>query len=129
VPVREAEFFIDALDERKFHLGALVLNKVLPTYFLDEDATRVAQLLCADGPQVAHAVESIVSKPDKVAPVLREIGESFLNFQVVAKREQEQRTELAKLPEVVATVPYFETDIYDMGGLLDLGFQVWGRHD
>jgi anion-transporting ArsA/GET3 family ATPase len=130
VPVREAEFFIDALDERKFHLGALVLNKVLPHYFLEDDATRVAQLLCADAPQVAHAVESIVTKPDDVAPVLREIGESFLNFQVVAKREQEQRTELAKLPEVVATVPYFETDIYDMGGLLDLGFQIWGgKHD
>ena len=52
-----------------------------------------------------------------------------MNFQVVAKREQEQRTELAKLPEVVATVPYFETDIYDLGGLLDLGFQIWGKHD
>jgi anion-transporting ArsA/GET3 family ATPase len=129
VPVREAEFFIDALDERKFHLGALVLNKVLPSYFLDGDATRVAQKLCADAPQVAQAVESIVANPETAASVLREIGESFLNFQVVAKREQEQRTELAKLPEVVATVPYFETDIYDMGGLLDLGFQIWEKHD
>src|SRR5437763_172825 len=129
VPVREAEFFIDALVERKFHLGSLVLNKVLPSYFLDDDATRVAQLLGGDAPQVADAVESLVTKPDMVAPVLREIGESFLNFHVVAKREQEQRTELAKLPEVVATVPYFETDIYDLGGLLDLGFQIWGKHD
>src|SRR2546429_5371677 len=34
VPVREAEFFIDALAEERFHLGALVLNKVLPEYFL-----------------------------------------------------------------------------------------------
>ena len=129
VPVREAEFFIDALDDRNFHLGALVLNKVLPHYLLDADATRVAQRLCADAPQVAHAVESLVSNSPIVAPVLREIGESYLNFQVVAKREQEQRAELAKVPDVVATVPYFETDIYDMGGLLDLGFQIWGRHD
>jgi len=129
VPVREAEYFIDALDDRKFHLGALVLNKVLPSYFLDEGATQVAQLFCGDAPEVAHAVDSIVNNPDKVAPVLREVGESFLNFQVVAKREQEQRTELAKGPEVVASVPYFETDIYDMGGLLDLGFQIWGKHD
>ncbi len=29
-PVREADFFIDALDERGFDLGAVVLNKVLP---------------------------------------------------------------------------------------------------
>jgi len=129
VPVREAEFFIDALDERNFPFGALVLNKVLPHYFLDDDATRVAQLLCSDAPHVAQAVESLVAKPDMVAPVLQEVGESFLNFQVVAKREQEQRTELAKVPEVVATVPYFDSDIYDMGGLLDLGFQIWGKHD
>jgi len=129
VPVREAEFFIDALDERNFPLGALVLNKVLPHYFLDDDATRVAQLLCSDAPHVAQAVESLVAKPDMVAPVLQEVGESFLNFQVVAKREQEQRNELAKVPEVVATVPYFDSDIYDMGGLLDLGFQIWGKHD
>jgi anion-transporting ArsA/GET3 family ATPase len=126
VPVREAEFFIDALDERKFHLGALVLNKVLPSYFLDADATHTAEKLCADAPQLAAAVvESIGATPDKVAPVLHEIGESFLNFQVVAKREQEQRTELAKLPEVVATVPYFETDIYDLAGLLRLAEKFW----
>ncbi|HEV3355077.1 MAG TPA: ArsA-related P-loop ATPase [Acidimicrobiales bacterium] len=129
VPVREAEFFIDALDDRNFHLGALVLNKVLPTYFLDDGATRVAQRLCADAPEVAHAVESLVANPQMTPQVLREVGESYLNFQVVAKREQEQRAELAKTPEVVATVPYFDSDIYDMGGLLDLGFQIWGRHD
>jgi anion-transporting ArsA/GET3 family ATPase len=129
VPVREAEFFIDALDDRNFHLGALVLNKVLPTYLLDDGATRVAQRLCADAPEVAHAVESLVANPQMTPQVLREVGESYLNFQVVAKREQEQRAELAKTPEVVATVPYFDSDIYDMGGLLDLGFQIWGRHD
>jgi anion-transporting ArsA/GET3 family ATPase len=129
VPVREAEFFIGALDDRNFHLGALVLNKVLPTYFLDDGATRVAQRLCADAPEVAHAIESLVSKPQMAPQVLREVGESYLNFQVVSKREQEQRAELAKTPEVVATVPYFDSDIYDMGGLLDLGFQIWGRHD
>jgi anion-transporting ArsA/GET3 family ATPase len=127
LPVREAEFFIDALDERHFQLGALVLNKVLPAYLLDGGATRVAQRLCADAPEVAHSVESFASNPKLVAPVLREIGESYLNFQVVAKREQEQRAELAKVPDVVAVVPYFETDIYDMGGLLDLGFQIWGE--
>ncbi|MBV8234097.1 MAG: ArsA family ATPase [Acidimicrobiia bacterium] len=129
VPVREAEFFMEALDERHFPLGALVLNKVLPEYFLDPGATLVAERLCADAPEVAHAVESLVANPQMAPQVLHEVGESYLNFQVVAKREQEQRSELAKEPEVVATVPYFDSDIYDMGGLLDLGLQIWGRHD
>src|SRR5579884_2021343 len=34
-PVREAEFFIEVLTGKKFSLGALVLNKVLPDYLLD----------------------------------------------------------------------------------------------
>jgi len=126
VPLREAEFFIDALSDAKFQLGALVLNKVLPNYLLNPEATKVAQRLCNDAPEVAHAIESSVTS-QLVPNVLREIGESYLNFQVVAKREQEQKAELARVPEVVATVPYFETDIYDMGGLLDLGFQIWGE--
>ena len=41
-PVREAEFFIDALEDRGLHLGAVVLNKVLPTWFLDKGATGAA---------------------------------------------------------------------------------------
>src|SRR5436305_6773819 len=42
-PLHEAEFFIEALAQQRFHLGALVLNRVLPSYLLDEDATRVAR--------------------------------------------------------------------------------------
>ena len=126
VPLREAEFFIEALSEERFHLGALVLNKVLPGYLLDPGATRVAQRLCAEAPEIANKIESFTSKRDLLAPVLHEIGESFLNFQVVAKRESEQRAELARLPDVVASVPYFDTDIYDLNGLLELGRQIWG---
>jgi len=46
-PVREAEFFVDALEDRGLHLGAVVLNKVLPTWFLDKEATGAAKALCA----------------------------------------------------------------------------------
>ena len=67
------------------------------------------------------------TSPEKVAPVLGEIGESFLNFQVVAKRESEQRAELAGTPDVVAAVPYFESDIFDVAGLLELGRTIWGE--
>ena len=53
----------------------------------------------------------------RCARVLHEVGASFLNFQVVAQREAETRAELAATPEVVAAVPYFETDIVDLAGL------------
>jgi anion-transporting ArsA/GET3 family ATPase len=125
-PLREAEFFVDALREDKLHIGAMVLNKVLPGYFLDADAARVAERLCADAPAVAAALAPKAGKSTAVARVLQEVGESFLNFAVVAKREAEQRAELASAPDVVATVPYFETDVYDLSGLLRLGATIWG---
>jgi anion-transporting ArsA/GET3 family ATPase len=123
-PVREAEFFISELYERHLHLGAIVLNKVLPKYLLDQEATHVAQRFCSDAGKLAAAAP--VDHDDaQVERVLREIGESFLNFQVVAKREAEIRSELAATPDVVATVPYFDSDIYDLEGLVRLGDKIW----
>jgi anion-transporting ArsA/GET3 family ATPase len=124
-PVREAEFFIEALADRRLHLGAVVLNKVLPAWFLDAGAAEAATTLCADSDRLADLLPDDLGTPEQVARVLREVGESFLNFQVVAKRETEIRTELAAAPDVVATVPYFDHDITDLAGLLELGSQIW----
>jgi anion-transporting ArsA/GET3 family ATPase len=125
-PIRETEFFVDALRERDLHLGAIVLNKVLPDWFVDRPATTAAKRLCKEADVFAKAVPGDLGEPDQVARVLREVGESFLNFQVVAKREAEQRAELAAAPEVVATVPYANHDITDVSGLLELGEAFWG---
>ena len=123
-PLHEAEFFIDALDERKLPLGALVLNKVLPAYLRRTASTGVAKRLCSESAEAAAAV-SDAGPPDDIARVLSTIGESFLNYQVVAKREAEQRAGLARSPEVVAAVPYFDADIHDLAGLLALGDKIW----
>jgi anion-transporting ArsA/GET3 family ATPase len=116
-PLHEAEFFIDVLQQKRFHLGAVVLNKVLPSYLLNEEAGEAAELLEKRAPELAaNPLEE---------RVLVEIAESFLRFQVVAQREAEQRAELAVAPEVVATVPYFEVDIFDLSGLLRLAERIW----
>jgi hypothetical protein len=57
--------------------------------------------------------------------VLREVGESYLNYRIVATREAEQKAELAAVPDIVATVPYFDSDIFDLAGLLRLGNAIW----
>ena len=124
-PVREAEFFIDALDDRGFHLGAVVLNKVLPSWFLDKGATTAAKELCARSEELVAVLPDSIGAPEQVGRVLREVGESFLNFQVVAKREAEIRAELSAAPEVIAAVPYFDHDITDLAGLLHLGERIW----
>ena len=124
-PVREAEFFLDALAAKKLHLGALVLNKVLPESLRDTGATKVAKQLCAEPETVAAALPEKVGEAGQVARVLKELGESFLNFQVVAKREAEQRAELSARPDVVVAVPYLDSDIYDLGGLVKVGEALW----
>src|SRR5258705_390326 len=52
---------------------------------------------------------------------LEDIGESFLNFEVAAKREAELRAELGRLSAPVLRVPAFEEDIHDLPGLARLG--------
>ncbi len=126
-PVGEAEFFLSALADQKFHTGALVLNKVLPDYLIDPEAARVAEHLASAAPEVvATAGLGDAGPPAGVERVLREVGESFANFAVVAKREAELRTELAHAAEVVVSIPSFETDIFDVDGLLRLGRAIWG---
>ncbi|HEX2064188.1 MAG TPA: ArsA-related P-loop ATPase [Acidimicrobiales bacterium] len=124
-PVHEAEHFIDVLTAKRYPLGALVLNKVLPSFLLDEQAAATAGRLQREAADVAAVVADGVGTPEQVARVLSEVADSFLRFQVVAQREAEQRAELSVAPEVVATVPYFERDIHDLAGLLLLGERIW----
>jgi anion-transporting ArsA/GET3 family ATPase len=127
-PVREAEFFIEALTARNFHLGALVLNKTLPDYLLDEAAEARAVRLTDDAAQLARSDDlaaRLRTDEAQLSRVLAEIGENFQNFSIVARRQAAQRLELEVRADVVASVPEFESDIHDMSGLLRLGEQVW----
>jgi anion-transporting ArsA/GET3 family ATPase len=125
-PLHEAEFFMEALRARKLQLGALVLNKVLPAYLLDPSASKAAEALRMSAPALATELAPLVAAPEaRVAGVLSEVASSFANFQVVAKREAEQRAELSVAPEVMAAVPYLDEDIHDLNGLVRLGQELW----
>jgi anion-transporting ArsA/GET3 family ATPase len=129
-PAREAEFFMEVLTDRRFHLGAIVLNKVLPAYLRDPGgaAARLAERLEHEAPSVAAALATLV--PDeghaRLDRVLAEVAENFVRFQLVARREAEQEATLGRVPDVVATVPSFDNDIVDLAGLLELGERLWG---
>ena len=124
-PAREANFFMELLTERKLHLGALVLNKVLPDSLRDREGGKAAKQLCADPAPAAAALEEVVGADPALERVLGELGENFINFSVVATREAEQRAEMARLPDVVATVPALDEDVADLGGLLRIGEHLW----
>jgi len=124
-PLREAEFFCEALTDRGFHLGAMVLNKVLPDA-LRGDAGRVAaDTLYDDAGALARDLAALddatLADPERTERVLRIAADTFRNYAVVATREAELRQELARLPDVVATVPAFEDDVHDVVGLARIG--------
>ncbi len=100
-----------------------MLNKVLPEYLRDPGADKLAESMMG---RAADLADGLTDDPVVAGRVLEEVAESFLNFGVVARREAEQQAELKGAPDVLVTVPFFDADIYDMGGLLELGAQVWG---
>ncbi len=132
VPLREAEYFAEQLVSRRLHLGAIVLNKVLPDYLRGSEGTAVAEAVKERSDELSGllapdlaAVDPAMGDTDQVARVLGEVADSYLNFQVVALREMEERAMLSVVPDVLATVPFFDTDIFDLAGLVRLGGQIW----
>jgi anion-transporting ArsA/GET3 family ATPase len=130
VPVREAEAFMGLLPEKGLHLGGLVLNRVLPAYLLEPGLAERAGRLSAGAGELANALCATKgplpgADPALVERVLTEVGTNFNNIGVVAKREASQRSELSRLPSVVASVPELEEDVHDLGGVLELGRHIW----
>jgi len=125
-PSREAAYFLSLLEQRRYHVGALVLNKVLPELLLDPRGTETAGLLATRGDEVGAKIDEELSLGmPHAGTVLTEIGRSFMDYQVVARRESEQRRELAAIPELTLSVPYFDDDIHSLEGLLGLGEAIW----
>ncbi len=130
-PLHEAEFFLRVLSGKKFPVGALVLNKVLPAYLLDEASGERAARLCADAADLAVGAvgEVVAAEPRQLERVLREVGENFRNFAVVAHREAKQRHELSAVPDLIVSAPEYDSDIADLAGLLRLGERIWAEPD
>ncbi|MSO78712.1 MAG: ArsA family ATPase [Acidimicrobiia bacterium] len=128
-PLREATFFCDALSERRFHLGALVLNKILPDALCDDDNRDAATKLLDEADSIAcdlaatGAVE-LADQP-RTARVLRAAAQTFRDYSVVAAREAELRKELSHVPDIVAVVPALEDDVHDLAGLRIIGTELF----
>ncbi|HEX5613769.1 MAG TPA: ArsA-related P-loop ATPase [Acidimicrobiia bacterium] len=131
-PLHEAERFCKELVARDFHLGAMVLNKTLPDFFLDADGQTAAEACLeradAISAELADAAPASaeLADPVRTARVLRTVAESFQNFAVVAKREAELRNELARVPDVVVRVPMLDAEVTDVEALAAIGRHLVG---
>ncbi|HVC69022.1 MAG TPA: ArsA-related P-loop ATPase [Acidimicrobiales bacterium] len=127
VPLREAEYFAQAISERKLHLGAIVLNKVLPAYLRDPKGADVAEQLRDRSEEIAGtiATELAGAEPAQIRRVLAEIGQNYMDYRIVAQSEAEKQAELSTAAETLVSIPYFETDVHDFAGLMRLGAGLW----
>ncbi len=126
-PLREAERFRVELTGRGLPVGAMVLNKTLPDWFMSGDGDVAAQRFVDDAPALVEALGSSVdTDPTAAARVLRTIGESFRNFAIVAARETELRQEIASGASVTVGVPGRADDIADLGGLAWIAGHLFG---
>jgi anion-transporting ArsA/GET3 family ATPase len=128
MPVREAESFMELLPVKGFHLGALVLNRVLPQYLLDAGPGERAAKLSSQAGRIAGSLCSGPLEgvdPGLVERVLKEVGTNFINMSVVAQREASQRSELSRRPGLVVSVPELDEDVHDLAGVLEVGRHIW----
>ena len=136
-PLREAETFCRELANRGFDLGALVLNKTLPEYLLSTDGEHAADVLGRESDAIAQELSAsgtaALADGAATARVLRTLADSFRNYEVVARREAELRTEFTRLPppgpEVVLSVPAFPADIADARALARIGEVLFAVDD
>ena len=127
-PLHEAEFFVDALHDRKLNLGAVVLNKVLPDYLRDPEVALAATSMASTAEALGKTLAPVVSStPVDVARLLRDVAASFHDYALAATRQAEQRGELSSVPEALVPVPQLGSDLTDLASVLELGRYLWGQ--
>ena len=133
VPLREAEFFAEQLTDRRLHLGAIVLNKVLPDYLRGSDGRRGGRDAEGPGRRAGRRAGPGAGRgrtPASATPT-RSPGcsprwptaTSTSRWWPCGRWRSGPRSSV--MPDVLATVPFFDTDIYDLAGLVRLGEQIW----
>ncbi len=129
VPAQESRVLLEALRARKLPLGAIVANKVLPSYLTDPELAGLGERIEKAASELAGKLAAEAGTDldsGLIERVLREIGQSFGGYQVVAMREAEQFGALARFaPEVVVSAERMPRELTDLEGLIALGNSIW----
>lgn len=129
-PAHEAEYLARELTRRRYHLGAIVANRVLPSSLTRRAAATSAQKLAdaaEDEDVIARVVAAMAETGGARAPsakavhdTIADVAGRFHEVALVATREAERRAELAELAPQVLDAPILDSDVHDLSGLLTL---------
>ncbi|MFM2071336.1 MAG: hypothetical protein RLZZ623_1599 [Actinomycetota bacterium] len=123
-PAYEAAHLARELERRSMHLGAVVLNRVLPAAFREPAAAKAARRLRTavdDDAFVVGVARSAEAAADVTRAVLTEVSERFHDVAVVANREAERRSELERLGALTVAAPNLSREVTDLEALAQLG--------
>lgn len=128
-PRAEAMALMEELARRGLHSRGLVLNRLLPSYLTSVSAIDAARSVGHDSAETARRVGetsvALKGKEELVEQVLNELSANFDRFASLARHENEQRRGLESASLAVAAVPWFESDLHDVEGLLRLSEKIW----
>jgi anion-transporting ArsA/GET3 family ATPase len=115
----EAEFFILKLREFSMTLRAVVVNRVLPAYLLDDSALELARSLAESRGAAAELGRALDLSVDQ--PSLAAAARSFTLLAELARRDHRQQPRLARAIDVPSVlVPLIPEQVRDLEGLARL---------
>lgn len=132
-PLRDAGFLATAIAQRRLRLGAVVINKALPGYLLDDDAAAAAVRLRDGGNELAAGLAAELADggragagPERLAVTLARAGRNYLRYRRLAQQEADLVAGLsAAVPVPLIMVPLLGSDVHDFPGLLAVGAHLW----
>ncbi|MGA1075661.1 MAG: ArsA family ATPase [Ilumatobacteraceae bacterium] len=125
-PSHEAKYLVRELEARRYPLGAMIANRVLPAGFTSKSSTASARKLAkACEHELADEVgRSLQVDADVVRSVLATLARGFEESSLVATREAERAAELDSISPMLLTAPMLDRDVNDLADLLELA-QGW----
>ncbi|MEZ5235029.1 MAG: ArsA family ATPase [Acidimicrobiia bacterium] len=136
-PAQEAAFFCEELGRRSLSLGALVFNRTLPAVLDDRAAKRLADRYRRRPDDAAAELAAALDAdgrsrgarngfdPATAAHVLREVGQCFTDYGMLAARETELAVRLSRLAPLGVFVPHLDHDVASLEHVLEVGRVLW----
>lgn len=132
VTIEEAIFFHDKLIEYEMPFAGLIINKVHEDFTSDDDVWRVMSNNDHDAfaKKVGDALGKTAAEKKGMESVTDIMAGNLLDFRNLAEIDAENISRLTDNIErgaILETVPFFETDVYDIEGLMRINHYVFGE--
>jgi anion-transporting ArsA/GET3 family ATPase len=130
ITIEEAIYFYDKLVEYQMPIGGLVINRVHTDFASDKDMTTLLQ--DGDNKTFAQKVSEALGKNAREKKAMHAVVESMahnlVDFRALAEIDAvniERLTTHIEAETIVKSVPFFDTDVYDISGLMRINDYVF----